>query len=102
MIPLGLAAGRLGNFINGELWGRVSDLPWAMIFPQARDGLLRHTSQLYQMLLEWVLLFVILWLFSRKKRSMGQVSGLFLIGYAFFRFAAEFTLEAAAFLVFYV
>jgi len=101
MIPLGLAAGRLGNFINGELWGRVSDMPWAMIFPQASDGLLRHPSQLYQMFLEGVLLFVILWLFSRKKRPAGQVSGLFLIGYAFFRFIAEFTREPDAFLGFY-
>src|SRR5690625_6157106 len=98
MIPLGLAAGRLGNFINGELWGRVSDLPWAMIFPQARDGLLRHPSQHYQMLLEGELLFVILWLFSRKKRPTGQVNGLFLICYALFRFDAEFTREPAFFL----
>ncbi len=101
MIPLGLAAGRLGNFINGELWGRASNLPWAMVFPQAGDALLRHPSQLYQMLLEGVLLFVILWQFSRKKRPTGQVSGLFLIGYAVFRFFAEFTREPDAFLGFY-
>jgi len=101
MIPVGLAAGRLGNFINGELWGRESDLPWAMVFPHANDSLLRHPSQLYQMLLEGVLLFVILWLFSRKPRPLGQVSGLFMIGYAFFRFLAEFTREPDDFLGFY-
>jgi len=101
MVPLGLAAGRLGNFINGELWGRESTLPWAMIFPHAHDGLLRHPSQVYQMLLEGVLLFVILWWFSSKKRPLGQTSGLFLIGYAFFRFMAEFTREPDAFLGFF-
>lgn len=101
MIPIGLAAGRLGNFINGELWGRESSLPWAMVFPHANDGLLRHPSQLYQMFLEGVLLFIVLWLFSRKPRPLGQVSGLFMIGYALFRFLAEFTREPDAFLGLY-
>src|SRR5690625_1373593 len=98
MIPLGLAAGRLGNFINGELWGRESNLPWAMVFPHAHDNLLRHPSQLYQMLLEGIILFIILWIFSRKPRPLGQVSGLFLIGYSLFRFLAEFTREPDSFL----
>ena len=91
LVPLGLAAGRVGNFINGELWGRVADpaLPWAMVFPQI-DNLPRHPSQLYQAALEGVLLFVVLWLFSRTARPRGAVSGVFLIGYGFFRFVAEF------------
>lgn len=98
LIPLGLAAGRLGNFINGELWGRPTDLPWGMIFPQAMDGVARHPSQLYQMGLEGILLFLILWLFSERSRPQGQVSGLFLMGYGLFRFIAEFSREPDAFL----
>jgi len=100
LVPLGLAAGRLGNFINGELWGRVTDpaLPWAMVFPQALDGLPRHPSQLYQSAGEGLLLFVILWLYSRKPRPMGAVSAMFLIGYGSFRFLVEFTREPDAFL----
>ncbi|WP_298054262.1 prolipoprotein diacylglyceryl transferase [uncultured Paenalcaligenes sp.] len=98
LIPLGLAAGRLGNFINGELWGRTTDLPWGMVFPQAMDGLARHPSQLYQMGLEGISLFLILWFFSAKPRPQGQVSGLFLIGYGLFRFIAEFSREPDAFL----
>lgn len=98
LIPLGLAAGRLGNFINGELWGRPTDLPWGMIFPQAMDGVARHPSQLYQMGLEGILLFLILWLFSARSRPQGQVSGLFLMGYGLFRFIAEFSREPDAFL----
>lgn len=99
LIPLGLAAGRLGNFINGELWGRATDLPWAMVFPHAMDtGIGRHPSQLYQMSLEGILLFVILWWFSSKNRPIGQTSGLFLMGYGFFRFMVEFTREPDAFL----
>ncbi|MFC3625773.1 prolipoprotein diacylglyceryl transferase [Vogesella amnigena] len=91
LVPTGLAAGRLGNFINGELWGRPApaDLPWAMVFPQV-DLLPRHPSQLYQMLLEGLTLFAILWLFSSKRRPVGQVSALFLAGYGFFRFIAEY------------
>lgn len=98
LIPLGLAAGRLGNFINGELWGRTTDLPWGMVFPQAMDGLARHPSQLYQMGLEGISLFLILWFFSAKPRPQGQVSGLFLMGYGLFRFIAEFSREPDAFL----
>ncbi|MBN3193034.1 prolipoprotein diacylglyceryl transferase [Pectobacterium versatile] len=111
LIPFGLGAGRLGNFINGELWGRVTtDTPWAMLFPGSRGedmmlavsnpqwqaifnqyGMLpRHPSQLYQMMLEGVALFIILNLFIRKSRPMGSVSGLFLIGYGTFRIITEF------------
>ena len=90
LIPLALGAGRLGNFINGELWGRPSDLPWAMVFPMARDGLTRHPSQLYQMALEGLLLFVLLWLFARRPQPQGRVSAAFLIGYGVFRFIAEY------------
>ncbi len=102
LCPLGLAAGRLGNFINGELWGRPADparWPWAMVFPQAHDGgIPRHPSQLYQFALEGVLLFVILWLFSRKPRPPGVVSCAFLIGYGVLRFVAEFAREPDDFL----
>ncbi len=91
LVPLGLAAGRLGNFINGELWGRVApaDLPWAMVFPQA-DSLPRHPSQLYQMAGEGLALFVVLWWFSARSRAQGAVTAVFLMGYGFFRFLAEF------------
>ncbi len=91
-VPLGLASGRLGNFINGELWGRFSspDLPWGMVFKNSGSMLPRHPSQVYQFLLEGVLLFVLLWLYARKPRRMGQVSGAFLVGYGVFRFIAEF------------
>jgi phosphatidylglycerol---prolipoprotein diacylglyceryl transferase len=90
LVPPGLAFGRLGNFINGELWGRPTDVPWAMIFPQV-DNVPRHPSQLYEFALEGVALFTLLWLFSSKPRPMGAVSGLFLIGYGSFRFIGEFT-----------
>jgi phosphatidylglycerol---prolipoprotein diacylglyceryl transferase len=95
LVPFGLAAGRLGNFLNGELWGRVTDpsAPWAMVFPQAGDGLARHPSQLYQMSLEGVLLFIVVWWFSSRKRPLGAVSGLFLLGYGVFRFIAEYARE---------
>ncbi|HUR90975.1 MAG TPA: prolipoprotein diacylglyceryl transferase [Ramlibacter sp.] len=97
-VPPGLAAGRVGNFINGELWGRhtEADIPWAMIFPQSGDNLPRHPSQVYQFLLEGLLLFVVLWLFARKPRLQGQVSAMFLIGYGFLRFVAEFFREPDA------
>lgn len=112
LVPLGLASGRIGNFINGELWGRVTDPNafWAMGFPQAhyedmtaaahnpqwaawlaQYGVLpRHPSQLYQFALEGLCLFVLVWLFSKKTRPTGQVAALFLGGYGFFRFIAEF------------
>jgi phosphatidylglycerol:prolipoprotein diacylglycerol transferase len=96
-VPTGLAAGRIGNFINGELWGRLSspDLPWGMVFRGAGD-LPRHPSQLYQFLLEGLLLFVLLWFYARKARKEGQVAALFLVGYGVFRFVAEFFREPDA------
>ncbi|MBE0619332.1 MAG: prolipoprotein diacylglyceryl transferase [Burkholderiales bacterium] len=97
LTPLALAAGRIGNFINGELWGRVTDLPWGMVFRGA-GPLPRHPSQLYQFALEGVLLFVILWLYSAKPRSTGAVSAVFLIGYGVLRFIAEFFREPDNFL----
>ncbi|WP_028605174.1 prolipoprotein diacylglyceryl transferase [Ottowia thiooxydans] len=98
-VPLGLASGRVGNFINGELWGRLADptLPWAMVFPAAGPEP-RHPSQVYQFLMEGVLLFILLWLYARKPRKMGQVSGAFLFGYGLFRFIAEYFREPDAFL----
>ena len=112
LVPVGLALGRLGNFIGGELWGRLSDAPWAVIFPSAlqpgdtqglsveqawQSGLLdafaRHPSQLYQAGLEGLALFIVLQWFAARPRPPGSVSGLFLIGYAVFRFAAEFFRE---------
>ncbi|MDR1935813.1 MAG: prolipoprotein diacylglyceryl transferase [Candidatus Accumulibacter sp.] len=91
LVPLGLAAGRVGNFINGELWGRAADpsLPWAMVFPHV-DFLPRHPSPLYQAALEGVALFVLLWWYSRRERPRGAVSGAFLLGYGSFRFIAEY------------
>lgn len=90
MVPFGLAAGRIGNFINAELWGRPTDLPWAMIFPTDPLGLPRHPSMLYEFLLEGVVLFIILWLYSSKIRPVRAVSGLFLIFYSLFRILVEF------------
>ncbi len=97
LIPLGLGAGRIGNFINAELWGRPSDAPWAMVFPNV-DRVPRHPSQLYEFALEGVVLFVLLWWFSAKPRPRGAVSGLFLAGYGVFRFAVEFTREPDSYL----
>ncbi len=92
LVPIGLGAGRIGNFINGELWGKVSDVSWAMVFPHS-GGLPRHPSQLYQALLEGLVLFLILWLYARKPRPTMAVSGLFLLCYGLFRFAVEFVRE---------
>lgn len=99
-IPVGLASGRIGNFINGELWGRAADssLPWAMIFPQAGDRVPRHPSQLYQFALEGLLLFGLLWLYARRPRRVGEVSGAFLVGYGALRFVAEYFREPDSFL----
>ena len=97
VIPVGLGCGRIGNFINGELWGAPSSLPWAMIFPDPRAGELpRHPSQLYEALLEGLVLFIILWLFSAKPKPMMAVSGLFLLSYGVFRFSVEFVREPDA------
>lgn len=91
LVPIGLGAGRIGNFINGELWGKASDVPWAMVFPDLRaGGMARHPSSLYEALLEGLLLFVILWVFSRRSRPIAAVSGLFLACYGTFRFLVEF------------
>lgn len=121
LVPLGLACGRIGNFINGELWGRVTnpDVFWAMGFPHARENdialvmqepnkwlpvwekfqmLPRHPSQLYEFMLEGVVLFVIMWLFTKKPRPLGQASMLFLLGYGVFRFIVEFAREPDDFL----
>jgi len=97
LAPLGLGAGRIGNFINAELWGRPTEVPWGMIFRNV-DELPRHPSQLYEAALEGVLLFAILWFFSRKPRPTGAVSGLFLLGYGVLRFLVEFTREPDTFL----
>ncbi|MEY4625191.1 MAG: hypothetical protein RL061_716 [Pseudomonadota bacterium] len=98
LVPFGLAFGRLGNFINGELWGRPTDLAWAMIFPQAGDMVARHPSQLYQLLGEGLCLGFVLWWYASKPRALGQISGVFLLGYGFFRFLAEFAREPDTFL----
>jgi phosphatidylglycerol---prolipoprotein diacylglyceryl transferase len=99
LIPPSLAAGRIGNFINGELWGRVTDVPWGMVFQNPAAGPApRHPSQLYQFALEGVLLFVLLWLYSAKPRPVGSVSAMFLIGYGVLRFIAEYFREPDEFL----
>ncbi len=108
-VPTGLASGRVGNFINGELWGRAADpaLPWAMIFPQSGSNLPRHPSQIYQFLLEGLLLFALLWLYARRPGAYlgvrgqpvwGKVSGAFLFGYGVLRFIAEYFREPDNFL----
>lgn len=97
-VPTGLAAGRVGNFINGELWGRAADpsLPWAMVFPQSGSLLARHPSQIYQFLLEGLLLFALLWWQARRPQPTGWISGLFLSGYGVTRFVAEYFREPDA------
>ena len=101
LIPCGLAAGRMGNFINGELWGRVvanaADVPWAMVF-RGGGPLARHPSQLYQFALEGLLLFALLWMYSARRRPRGAVAALFLVGYGVFRFIAEYFREPDDFL----
>jgi len=89
LVPLGYCAGRIGNFINGELWGRVTEVPWGMVFPHAGE-LPRHASMLYQAFLEGLVTFVILWLYSHKPRPPMAVSALFLICFGVFRFFNEF------------
>ena len=100
LAPLGLAFGRLGNFINGELWGRATDVSWAMIFPADPLKLARHPSQLYQFALEGMTLFAILWLYSSKPRPTFAVTGAFCLGYGVFRTAVEFFREPDAHLGF--
>jgi phosphatidylglycerol:prolipoprotein diacylglycerol transferase len=99
LVPPGLGAGRIGNFINGELPGRYTDVPWGMWFPQAdREPHLRHPSQLYQFALEGIVLFAFLWWYARKPRPTGAVSGAFLVGYGVVRFIAEFARQPDDFL----
>lgn len=97
LVPPGLAAGRLGNFINAELWGRPTEGPWAMIFPSV-DSTPRHPSQLYEFALEGVFLFALLWWYSSKPRAAGTVSALFLLGYGASRFLVEYSREPDSFL----
>ncbi len=97
LVPVGLGAGRMGNFINGELWGRPTDSDWGMIFPLV-DNIPRHPSQLYEFGLEGIVLFLMLWIYSSKPRASGTVSALFLIGYGSFRFLIEFTREPDGYL----
>lgn len=89
LAPIGLFFGRMGNFINQELWGKPTDLPWGMVFSTA-DAQARHPSMLYEALLEGVLLFIVLWWIGKKSTPRGMLSGLFLIGYAVARMAVEF------------
>ena len=96
LIAPGILFGRLGNFINGELWGRVTDLPWGMIFRQTGDNLPRHPSQLYEATLEGLALFLIVWLFSAKPRPTMAVSGVFALSYGIFRFLVEFVRQPDA------
>lgn len=93
LAPIGLGLGRLGNFIGQELWGRPTESSWGMIFPRDPEQLARHPSQLYQFALEGLLLFGVLWWYSRKPRPIAAVSGLFLLCYGVFRFAVEFVRE---------
>lgn len=101
LVPIGLGMGRLGNFINAELWGRQTDVPWAMVFPTDPLQLPRHPSQLYEFFLEGVVLFAILYLITRKPRNLGLASGVFLIGYGVFRTIIEFFREPDAHLGLY-
>ncbi|HEX6833252.1 MAG TPA: prolipoprotein diacylglyceryl transferase [Rudaea sp.] len=112
LVPIGLGLGRLGNFIGGELWGRHTDAPWGMIFPRALESLgrtrdelyqmylageldheARHPSQLYEFALEGLVLFAVLWSYSRKPRPRYRISGLFALLYGLFRFGVEFVRE---------
>ncbi len=101
LVPIGLGMGRLGNFINAELWGRQTDVPWAMVFPTDSLQLPRHPSQLYEFFLEGVVLFIIMYFVTRKPRSLGLASGVFLIGYGVFRSIVEFYREPDAHLGLY-
>lgn len=92
LVPIGLFFGRIGNFINQELWGRVTDVSWGMVFPLAGTAP-RHPSQIYEAMLEGLVLFVVLWMYSAAPRPVARVSGLFLILYGLFRFIVEFTRE---------
>jgi len=90
--PIGLGAGRVGNFINGELWGRVTDVPWGMVFPHVGPEP-RHPNQLYQIVGEGIILFLLVWWFSSKPRPVMAVSGFFALCYGIYRFLVEFVRE---------
>ncbi|MBL79002.1 MAG: prolipoprotein diacylglyceryl transferase [Nitrosomonadaceae bacterium] len=92
LVPLGLGAGRIGNFINAELWGKPTNMPWGMIFPNV-DTIPRHPSQIYEFALEGILFFLLLWAYSAKPRPVGSISGMFLISYGVLRSVAEFFRE---------
>lgn len=96
LVPIGLGLGRLGNFIGQELWGRASDVPWAMVFPRDPSQLPRHPSQLYQFALEGLVLFAIVFWFSRKPRPAWSVGAVFVLFYGIFRFLVEFVREPDA------
>ncbi|MDG1733498.1 MAG: prolipoprotein diacylglyceryl transferase [Thalassotalea sp.] len=100
LVPLGLGAGRIGNFLNAELWGRETDVPWAMVFPTDSLQLARHPSQLYEFFLEGVVLFCIVYFIGRKAKAPGLASGLILAGYGLFRTFVEFFREPDAHLGF--
>ncbi|MGB0937770.1 MAG: prolipoprotein diacylglyceryl transferase [Colwellia sp.] len=102
LVPIGLGMGRLGNFINAELWGRQTDVPWAMVFPTDKLQVPRHPSQLYEFFLEGVVLFFMVMWASKKPRSLGLASGTFLIGYGVFRSIVEFYREPDAHLGLYL
>ncbi|GGK84084.1 prolipoprotein diacylglyceryl transferase [Amphritea balenae] len=93
LIPIGLGAGRVGNFIGGELWGRATDQSWGVVFPRAGDALARHPSQLYEFVLEGVVMFILLWLYSARPQPKMAVSGMFLLLYGLFRSSVEFFRE---------
>jgi phosphatidylglycerol:prolipoprotein diacylglycerol transferase len=95
LVPVGLATGRLGNFLNQELWGRVTDMPWGMVF-RTGGPLPRHPSQLYEFALEGVVMFALLLLYSRRPRPMGAITGLFGVLYGAFRIVVEFFREPDA------
>lgn len=91
--PLGIFFGRIANFINGELWGRETDVPWGMVFPRAPGGMPRHPSQLYEALLEGLVIFIVLFVLSRRKRGDGLIIGTLLVLYSVFRTVIEFFRE---------
>lgn len=96
LVPIGLGAGRVGNFIGGELWGRTADVPWAVIFPRTGDGAARHPSQLYEAILEGLVMFAVLWVYTSKPKPRAAASGLFLLLYGLFRSFVEFFREPDA------
>ncbi len=95
LVPIGLGLGRVGNFINAELWGRATDVPWAVVFPNV-DQLARHPSQLYQAALEGAVLFIVIWVYTAKPRPVGAACSLFVLLYGLFRFVVEFAREPDA------